>query len=301
MEVLCWFWLLGLVLVLARLAKFIKLVFFSHLDINQFKYGWVAITGASDGIGKGFAQELYNQGFKLILIARNPEKLAQTREEIMQKGTSTTSPEVEIVVADFSTSHHNPEEFYTQLASRLSHYEISVLINNVGVGHHGDFETQDLKDMENLLAVNLYPMTFLSHALIPSFLQRFEQTQRRSLILNISSIFAIKSPPGVAVYSATKAYNDFLSRALSYEYSKAITVTSLRPGFVVSQITKKANLETASVSAEDYAKQSLKRLGANATSGHLSHMIQAEILDLLPQSVMNLMGKKLKQATKKTK
>jgi 17beta-estradiol 17-dehydrogenase / very-long-chain 3-oxoacyl-CoA reductase len=228
MNVFYWCWLLGLVVVLARLAKFINLAFFSHLDINQFKYGWVAITGASDGIGKGFAQELYNQGFKLILIARNPEKLAQTREEIEQKGTSTTTPEVEIVVADFSTSHHNPEEFYTQLASHLSRYEISVLINNVGVMYRDSLETQDLKDIESMLAVNLYPMTFLSHALISSLLQRFEETQRRSLILNISSTTSIKSTHDTAVYSATKAYDDFLSRALSYEYSKAITVTSLR-------------------------------------------------------------------------
>jgi short-subunit dehydrogenase len=300
MDVLCWCCLLGLVLVLARLAKIIKLVFFSHLDINQFKYGWVAITGASDGIGKGLAQELYNQGFKLILIARNSEKLAQTREEIMQKGTSPTSPEVEIVVADFSTSHLNPEEFYTQLASRLSHYEISVLINNVGVGTKADFKTQGLKDIESMLAVNLYPMTFLSRAFIPSFLQRFEETQRRSLILNISSLFAIKSPNGCAVYGATKAYNNFLSRALSYEYSKAITTTSLLPGPVVSQMAKDYVNSPVTVSAENYAKQSLKRLGTRSTSGHWVHILIAEWFDIMPQSMANLSDSFMRRFSKKT-
>ncbi len=42
------------------------------------RYGansWALVTGASDGIGKGFCQELANKGFNIILIARNPEKL----------------------------------------------------------------------------------------------------------------------------------------------------------------------------------------------------------------------------------
>jgi 17beta-estradiol 17-dehydrogenase / very-long-chain 3-oxoacyl-CoA reductase len=170
--------------------------------------------------------------------------------------------------------------------------------------YRDDLETQDIIEIENMLSVNIYPMTFLSHALIPSLLQRFEQTQRRSLILNISSLAAVKSTHDITVYAATKAYNDFLSRALSYEYSKAITVTSLRPGVVLSQISKKLKVDKAAlgmVSAESYAKQSLKRLGTRATSGHLLHMVLAEILDCVPQMLFNLLSTLVPKEDKKTK
>ena len=44
-------------------------------SLEEFKYGWIAITGASDGIGKGLATELASRGFKILLIGRNAEKL----------------------------------------------------------------------------------------------------------------------------------------------------------------------------------------------------------------------------------
>mmetsp|Transcript_12997 Transcript_12997/g.24120 ORF Transcript_12997/g.24120 Transcript_12997/m.24120 type:complete len:302 (-) Transcript_12997:14-919(-) len=300
MDIIYWCWLLGLAIVTLRVVRLIKGIFFSHLDLTKFKYGWVAITGATDGIGKAFAQELHRQGFKIILIARNSEKLELTRNELMKDGPT----EVEIVQADFANSHKNPEEFYGELVGRLSNFEISFLMNNVGVMDKGDFETEDLNEIESMLSVNLYPMTFLSHALIPKFLERFEKTQQRSFILNVSSSVTYKATPDMAVYAATKAYNDFLSRGLSYEYEKAISITSLTPAIVTSQMSKNFKINDAkfgAISAESYAKDSLKRLGSRRTAGHWYHQIQAEILDVLPQAAVNLMGKMFPKVEKSHK
>lgn len=297
MDVIYWCWLLGLAIVSLRVLGLIKRLFFSYLDLSQFKYGWVAITGATDGIGKAFAQELHRQGFKVILIGRNPQKLEAVRAELMKDGPA----ELETLIADFSVSHRNPEEFYAELVGRLSQFEISFLMNNVGVMDKTDFATEDFNEIENMLSVNLYPMTFLSHALIPKFLERFDKTKQRSFILNVSSAVTYKATPDMAVYAATKAYNDFLSRGISYEYAKAITITSLTPAIVVSQMSKGFKLDSATfgaISAESYAKDSLKRLGAKRTAGHWYHQIQAEILDILPQAAVNLFGKMMPKVDK---
>jgi 17beta-estradiol 17-dehydrogenase / very-long-chain 3-oxoacyl-CoA reductase len=297
MDLTYWCWLLGLTVTAIKLWGLTKRLFFSNLDLSQFKYGWVAITGATDGIGKAIAQELHSQGYKVILIARNPEKLALTQAELLRSGPT----EVETLTADFSISHRNPEEFYGELAGRLSAFEVSMLVNNVGVMDKDDFETEDINAIENMLAVNLYPMTFLSHALLPTFLQRFASTQQKSFILNISSAVAVKATPDMAVYAATKAYNDFLSRALSYEYAKAITVTSLTPAIVVSQMSKSYSIDGAvwgAVPASSYAKDSLKRLGARSTAGHWYHQLQLEVLSVLPQPVVNFMGRMMPKVNK---
>lgn len=123
MDLVYWCWAIGLVSFLYWLTCLIRGIFFSHLDLFQFKYGWVAITGATDGIGKEFARQLHIKGFKVILISRSLVKLEDTKAELMREGAA----EVETIEADFSKSHQNPEAFYAHMASRLETFEVSVL------------------------------------------------------------------------------------------------------------------------------------------------------------------------------
>lgn len=90
--------------------------------------GWAVITGASDGLGKQYAMQLAQQGFNVVLIARNREKL----EAVAQIIRNRFSVEVQIVVFDFSTLCSLGS--IRILESKLNEIigPISILVNNVG-------------------------------------------------------------------------------------------------------------------------------------------------------------------------
>ena len=92
--------------------------------------GWAVITGASDGLGKQYAIELAKSGFNIVLIARNLAKLDQVANMLK----STYGVQTLCIVFDFS--HLCTQDAVNELKSKLDLIpgEISILINNVGVG-----------------------------------------------------------------------------------------------------------------------------------------------------------------------
>ena len=131
-----------------------------------------------------FRRILAKRGFKLVLIARNKAKLEALVSEL---SSSSSNQNIKYVVADFQYSHRNPEEFYKHLTAQLSEYEISGLINNVGVLDFTPLSEQKLDKIEDMLGINIYPQTLLSYFIIPQFLQRFKESKKRSLLINFSS------------------------------------------------------------------------------------------------------------------
>ena len=90
----------------------------------------------------------------------------------------------------------------------------SILINNVGISNIGyvhEIADQRLLDEIN---INCVPMVMMTNHIIPHMLKR----EKRSAIINISSFAAEHPVPYVSTYSATKAFNDFFSRAIGLEY-----------------------------------------------------------------------------------
>lgn len=91
---------------------------------------------------------------------------------------------------------------------------MGVLINNVGMVNIDEFHKLDEKSMKQELSLNLLPMTALSRKLIPRMLKR----PHKSAIINLSSMsfkFGLKL---LAVYNATKAFDDMLSRSIADEH-----------------------------------------------------------------------------------
>ncbi len=109
------------------------------------RYGpgtWVAVTGATDGIGKEFCIKFARIGFNIVLISRDSKKLAAVAEEIKKENASI---EVKTVTADFG--NWNQDGFFEAILEQIKELDISVLINNVGQsGNHGfaDFSVKEL-------------------------------------------------------------------------------------------------------------------------------------------------------------
>jgi short-subunit dehydrogenase len=125
-------------------------------------------------------------------------------------------------------------------------------------------------------------MTFLSHFLIPKFLSR----ERRSAIINLSSVAGENPIPFISTYSATKAYNDFFSQATQMEYAYKIDILSVRPMYVETGLSKMEKSCTVA-SARECVQAVLKYIGVDyETNGFYMHRFLSYLTSYLPTPVL---------------
>lgn len=200
------FWLLlitclGFLIVLKKVISLLKWVFITFIRStkNLKSYGsWAMITGATDGIGKAFANQLAAKGLNLILVGRNSNKLEAVSKEIQ-----LTFPKTQImsVVFDFSGDVSGGVKAVEKAIKGL---DVGILINNVGVTYPAAryFHEVEEKVWMNIVKVNLEGTTRVTRAVLPGMLQR-----KRGAIVNIGSGAAIVVPshPLYTIYAATKA------------------------------------------------------------------------------------------------
>jgi len=134
---------LGIAVTITLLWKFF-FVSIIKIIIGPFRKGllqrygensWAVVTGASDGLGKGFCEELAKEGFNIVLMARNKEKLEKIAKDLQQLNPNI---QTQIIVIDFKEAN-NPEALKTPL-NQLGKLDVSILINNVGVDMLGHYD-----------------------------------------------------------------------------------------------------------------------------------------------------------------
>lgn len=186
------------------------------------------ITGASSGIGKELALLMAHKGHDLILIARDANALNAVKQEI----ETTTSARVEIISVDLSAAN-SPEMIYQATKNK----NVSILVNNAGVGLKGDFFHDDIDRTKNLAELNMISLMELCQLFGKDFVAKNE-----GRILNVGSIAAFLPGPKQPVYYATKAFVRSLGRALAYDLrSTNVTVTTLHPGVTKTDFFKASN------------------------------------------------------------
>ncbi|MEX1118507.1 MAG: SDR family oxidoreductase [Terrimicrobiaceae bacterium] len=183
------------------------------------------ITGASSGLGDEFARQLAPHVGTLVLVARRVDRLERLRDELLSLHQGL---QVLIYGADLSdeSARQNLVNWLEVTAP-----PIDFLINNAGLGDHGEFVTSDWDRVKSMLDVNIAALTHLTHLLAPGMAE-----SGRAAILNVSSVASFFPLPNMAVYSATKAYVTSFSEAIAIELRpKGITVTALCPGPVKTE------------------------------------------------------------------
>src|ERR1700722_20133260 len=155
--------------------------------------GTALITGASAGIGAIYADRLAKRGYDLILVARNGSRLAALADRLK----SETGRAGETITADLN----DKADLARIEATLLANANLTLLVNNAGVGAAAPLLGSDVEKMDEMIRLNVGALTRLTYAAAPGFVARGGGT-----IINISSIVAISPETLNGVYCASKAF-----------------------------------------------------------------------------------------------
>jgi short-subunit dehydrogenase len=160
----------------------------------------------------------------------------------------------------------------------------------VGVADFHTLMNEKYEDIENMLGVNIYPSTHLTHFLIPRFLERKKSKKLNSLVIDFSSTAEECIYPGSVVYSITKRYNAFMNEGLRFEYPE-IEFACVKPGPVLTQLLLSNNGQKMpfKVETKDYVKALLSSLRTGVNHGHWKHTLMGILLRIWPYLV-NIIG-----------
>ncbi len=195
------------------------------------------ITGASSGMGKEFARQLYlknDSDYEIWMISRSQEKLENAVNEIA--GEKKSSCLLRVFALDIS-GQNGVLRFKDLLLREKSSrdFHIDFLINNAGFGTYGPFEETPLTRELDMIDLNCISLTGICGVVLPYL-------ERGSKIINVASLASFLPLGNFAVYAATKAYVLSFTVALAAELKeKGIKVTALCPGSVSTDFANVAS------------------------------------------------------------
>jgi uncharacterized protein len=191
------------------------------------------ITGASKGIGEAFAQLLAEEGYRLVIVARNEGELNRVAGVLTSKCEASVLP----IGLDLCDPYAG-----AALAKELQGRELvpDVIINNAGFGLNGPAAELPLDDQLAMIDVNVRGLTDLSLRFLPALIGG----EGHRGIINIASLSSYMPGPNMAVYYAAKAFVLSFSEALAAEVKEAgVTVTAVCPGPVPTGFQARAGIE----------------------------------------------------------
>jgi uncharacterized protein len=194
---------------------------------RDFRGRGAVVTGASRGIGEAVARALSREGFRLLLVGRDTERLSALASELARSGGST-----KFVAADLTT-----ESGIASVLQAVSR-ELGVpylLVNNAGLGYADRFERQAPEEIDAMIRLNLGAAVALSRALLPGMIASGE-----GRLIHIGSGSADITPARMAVYGATKAALRMFSLTLDAELrSRGLRSSVVEPWFVRTELGRR--------------------------------------------------------------
>ena len=171
----------------------------------------VMITGASSGIGKAAAIKAAEAGAKVLLVARSPEKLEETKNEITEAGG-----EAHIHRADLSDTDDVERMAEEVLAE---HGKVDILVNNAGrsIRRSIALSYDRFHDFERTMQLNYFGSLKLILSLLPAMRKTAKGHKKGGHIINVSSIGVQTNTPRFSAYVASKAALDAWSRCAASE------------------------------------------------------------------------------------
>lgn len=183
------------------------------------------VTGGSRGLGKDMALQLAQKGFHVVITYHSKATEAEATVEAI-KALGQHAAALQLDVAKSNTFETFKTQLENLLPSEFGTNHLDALVNNAGVGYHGDFATTSESDFDHMVNVHLKAPYFLTQKLLPIL-------NNGSSIVNISSGLTRFSFPGYSAYAIMKGGVETLSSYLAKELGdRKIRVNTVAPGAI---------------------------------------------------------------------
>lgn len=239
----------------------------------DFKGKIVLVTGSSMGIGKAVALDLALRGAKIVLNARNSDRLKATETEMQAQGF-----DVAAFAGDITLDHVAQELIDFTIRTYGS---LDVLINNAGTSMRGAIETVSPDVVRSIYEVNTVAPLVLTKMSMPHI-----KASKGSIVF-ISSLAGLRGLPLISVYCSAKMALTALTDALRVEHqSDGIHIGIVYVG--ITEVEKGKN----TIGAQGQLIPLDERKGIHvASTQHVAASIRKNITSRKKKTVVGLVGK----------
>jgi NAD(P)-dependent dehydrogenase (short-subunit alcohol dehydrogenase family) len=204
--------------------------------MNRDRPVWL-ITGCSTGFGRELAKLVLERGWRAVVTARDPVKVADIAEGQGERA---------LVVALDVTDHTQVDAAVAATLQRFG--RIDVLVNNAGYGYLAAIEEGEDDAVRALFETNVFGLIDMTKAVLPAM-----RVQKSGLIVNVSSIGGLSSFAGTGYYHGTKYAVEGLSESLAGELKPlGIGVLIVEPG-PFRTLWAGASMQQSATRLADYA------------------------------------------------
>jgi short-subunit dehydrogenase len=191
------------------------------------------ITGATSGIGYELAKIFASKGYRLILIARSPAELNDTKNKLKSYGVTIHLLAKDLFLPDAA------QEIYADV--KELGLKIDVLVNDAGQGVYGYFWETELEREYDIIQLNITALVTLTKLYLKEMVARND-----GKILQLASMVSRSPSPLMAVYAGTKAFVYNFTQSIIAELrdkDSKVTVTALLPGATETDFFYKAGAQ----------------------------------------------------------
>ncbi len=183
---------------------------------------YTLVTGASNGIGKAFAEEAAARGYNVLLVALPEPALDEATHSLQSQYPDQHFDSMGVNLMEKEAPQSIKEWCQAQ------GYSVNILINNAGLGNSGPFESMPAEFYYGQMQLNMVSLVSLTHHFLPEL-----KKHDKGYVLNVASMAAFYDIPFKGIYSASKKFVLSFTQSLNKELEQTnISISALCPAAV---------------------------------------------------------------------